>query len=795
MKKAIGIIMAALLVLCLHQTLLADVIVTKIHSVSSQNPVPGRDAINTVNGSGLQDGKHVASEDGTAWTSLGTYGRDFAPYIVYDLGSARNVHTMHIWNYNSSLQLVRKRNNEEASQQKPQPHSVIGAKDVEILTSLDGKTFQSRGVKQFQMASGTSQEKGQRIRTNYKNVRFIKLVIQSTHEGTIFNGKGDKPGDFDDRLLTGLSEVQFIAPGLIDLKKPSDRLTLKEGSGKSTNYQIRLLQKPSKPFRFAAVPEGKSLTLNDSKAGEALFLNFDAKNWNQWQTIEVKAIDDDRDTTDLVVSIAHFFESEKGQGFSKVSQTLEVSIEDNDETPIEDLKPIDPEKRMEWFADIKYYWFIHWGPSSLGGGEISFSRINFGSDRYDQFYKKFKAEKFDAEEWVKLAKAGGLKTIVLIAKHTDGFCMWDSKTTDYDIMSTPFGRDITKELSEACKKHGLRFSLYYSNPDWYHPDWWCPVTGGPGYKLKPEEYGKDNYEFSSWWGRVQIPTGQKPNKQRYVKYMTKQVEELLTNYGDISLMWWDGSNPGAFGQIWVNEQEKIGRDLEKLARKWQPAMVQNNRLGWDRTKAGYTGGWFSDAFGDYNSTEVGLATVNVNKPWELTWTLGTQWSWKPNDVYKSKRNQIREYLLKAVGQNGNYLMDVSPDSSGAFEPRVVKRITEIGNWLKLYGESIYETRGGPYMPQNPNAATWGYSTRKDNKVYLHILNWPADNQLTFPSLGKKIVKSKLLTGGNVNVTQANATSPITIEVPSYYQKEIDTIIELEFDSDVMKITPIRTKLI
>ncbi len=368
--------------------------------------------------------------------------------------------------------------------------------------------------------------------------------------------------------------------------------------------------------------------------------------------------------------------------------------------------------------------------------------------------------------------------------------MWDSKTTDYDIMSTPFGRDMTKELAEACKKHGLRFSLYYSNPDWYNPDWWCPAAGGPGYKLKPEEYGKDNYEFSNWWGRVHVPKGQKPNKQRYVKYMTKQVEELLTNYGDISLMWWDGSNPGAFGQIWVNEQEKIGRDLEKLSRKWQPAMVQNNRLGWDRTKAGYTGGWFSDAFGDYNSTETGLSTVDVNKPWELTWTLGTQWSWKPNDIYKTKKNQIREYLLKAVGQNGNYLMDVSPDSSGAFEPRVVKRITEIGNWLKLYAESIYETRGGPYMPQVPNAVTWGYSTRKDNKVYLHILNWPADNQLTFPSLGKKIVKSKLLTGGNVNVTQANATSPITIEAPSYYQKEIDTIIELKLSKDVMDLEPV-----
>ncbi|HEC62546.1 MAG TPA: hypothetical protein ENI27_09900 [bacterium] len=745
-------------------------------------------------GSGLQDGKHVASEDGTAWTTLGTYGRkDFALYIVYDLGSVHNVQAMHIWNYNSALPLVRIRNNEEASKQKPQPHSVIGAKDVEILTSLDGKTFQSRGVKQFQMASGASEEKGQRIKTNYENVRFIKFVIQTTHEGTIFNGKGDKPGDFEDRMLTGLSEVQFIAPGLIELKTPGDRLTLKEGSGKSTNYQIRLLKKPSESIKFAAVPEGRSLALNAGKAGEALFLDFNAKNWNQWQNIEVKAVDDDRDTTDLVVSIAHFFKPEKRQGFSKVSQTLEVSIEDNDETPIEDLKPIDPDKRMEWFRDIKYYWFICWGPCAIGGGEISFSRANYiGSARYDQFYKEFKGEKFDAEEWVKLAKAGGLKTIVLIAKHCDGFAMWDTETTDYDIMSTPFGRDMTKELAEACKKHGLRFSLYYSNPDWYNPDWWCAVTG-PGYELKPEEYGTDNYEFSSWWGRAHIPEGQKPNKQRYVKYMTKQCEELLNNYGDISLMWWDGANPGCFGQIWVNEQETIGRDLEKLARKWQPAMVQNNRLGWDRTTPGYPGGWFSDAFGDYNSTEIGMATVNVNKPWELTWTLGTQWSWKPNDIYKTKKNQIREYLLKAVGQNGNYLMDVSPDSSGAFEPRVVKRITEIGNWLKLYGESIYETRGGPYMPQDPNAATWGYSTRKDNKVYLHILNWPADNQLTLPSLGKRIVKSKLLTGGNVNVTQANATSPITIEAPSYYQKEIDTIIELEFDSDVMKITPIRTK--
>ena len=413
---------------------------------------------------------------------------------------------------------------------------------------------------------------------------------------------------------------------------------------------------------------------------------------------------------------------------------------------------------MEWFRDAKFYWFIHWNVSSLEGTEISWSRDQqVPKSRYDQLYKKFNPSEFDADEWVRIAKAAGFKTMVVVTKHHDGFCMWDTKQTEYDIMSTPFGRDVVKELADACKRQNFRLSIYYSVMDWYQPDWPHHFAGGPGYAL---------------------PAGQKPDVGRYIGYMKNQIEELLTDYGPITLLWWDGTDGRMqFAPDWSGEQ---AADLETHTRSLQPAIVMNNRVGhWDGHSL--PGNWWVDEYGDYDSSEVGLSGFNLDTPWEYTFPLGTQWAWKPHDNYKSAKTLIQT-MVNIAGRDGNLLLNTSPPPTGRFEDEVVKRLTDIGHWLKHNGESYYGTRGGPYKP-----GSWGASTRKGNRIYLHILNW-GSGPLVLPAIDKEVTNSWVLTGGEVNVVQTEQI--IVIDVPEYYRKDIDTIIVLELDGPAMEISPI-----
>lgn len=773
----------------------AEVITPKVHQFSSENPVPGRDANNTVNGSGLSDdGHHEAAEDKKVWTTLGTYGAtDFSPFIIYDLGAVRDITGMHIWNYNSPVQMNSLLQGELSTLVKYV--SSIGPDKVEVFTSLDGVSYQSRGFTRFLEASSDDSYRGQLIKVNYKGVRYIKFDFKTSHQGAVYDGTGNEKGDYDARAITGLSEVRFITPSPVEYKFASEQLEVHEG-GVGTSYQIRLRKAPvdGQVLRVIAVPCEKALKLNGKEAGIAATVEFTEKNWDQWQSVMVEARDDQVFTTNFVSAIQHYSrskgtEADPSPGLVAL-ENIPVKLIENDVEIVENLEPIDPAKRMEWFRDLKYYWFIHWNPVSIKGTEISWSRWrHVPVEEYDNLYKQFNPVDFDAEEWVRIAKAAGLKTIVLTTKHHDGFCMWDTKTTDYNIMNSPFKRDVVKELSAACKKHGLRFSLYFSIMDWYNPDWGTLAYGGPGYKLKPSEYGDTDYQachpFSFSESATGVPPEQKPNMARYIKYMNAQVRELFTKYGDISLIWWDGTDPRvAHHTVWTRER---ATNLEELARKLQPAMVQNNRVGvW----SGLTlpDHWWIDEYGDYDSSEMGLSGFNMKNPWEYTHPLGKQWAYKPNDTYKSTDEVIRDYLVNVVGRDGNFLMNVSPDSKGNFDGEVVQKLTDIGNWLKLHGESIYSTRGGPYKPRKKNK--WGVSTRKGNKVYLHILHWPQD-KLALPSLGRKIKSSSLLTGGEVKVTQSS--SGLEIEVPVHYRKKLDTIVVIELEGGALDIEPISTE--
>jgi alpha-L-fucosidase len=395
------------------------------------------------------------------------------------------------------------------------------------------------------------------------------------------------------------------------------------------------------------------------------------------------------------------------------------------------MKP-DPAALKKW-QDLRFGMFIHWGPVSIKGTEIGWSRGGqIPIEEYDDLYKQFNPEKFNADEWVKVARDAGMKYLVLTTKHHDGFCLWDTRQTDYNIMNSPFKRDVVRELAEACRKGGIIFGTYYSVCDWHHPDF---PLGSPGGKSK-----KPN-----------------PNIERYAEYLKNQVTELIKNYGPLLTIWYDV--PQEFGG-------QRGKDVLLNTRALQPDIIINNRTG---------GG------GDYDTPEQKIGGFNMDRPWETCMTICHQWAWKPNDQMKSLK-QCLQTLIATNGGNGNLLFNVGPMPNGEIEARQIERLKEMGAWLQKYGESIYATRGGPYKP-----GAWGASTRKEKTIYLHLFKFDGD-QVRLPALPAKVLSTNCLTGGEATFEQT--AEALIIKVPAAQQQEIDTLVALELDQPAMDLASI-----
>jgi len=402
---------------------------------------------------------------------------------------------------------------------------------------------------------------------------------------------------------------------------------------------------------------------------------------------------------------------------------------------------------LEKWQDMRFGMFIHWGPVSLKGTEIGWSRNKeIPIEEYDQLYKDFNPEQFDAKEWVAIAKDAGMKYIVLTTKHHDGFCLWDTKTTEYDIMSTPFGRDIVKELSDACEEAGIMFCTYYSISDWHHPDW----PNGP-------RYGRSGHP---------LPEGRQPDMDRYEAYMKAQLKELLTDYGHIGVMWFDGE----WGAPWTHER---GVELYNWLRDLQPSLLINNRVDKGRKGAEGINKDRAKYKGDFDTPEQQIGLYQPEWPWESCITICEQWAWKPNDKMKSLKECIQT-LVRTAGGGGNLLLNVGPMPDGRIEPRQVDRLSEIGDWLEKYGESIYGTEGGPFKP-----ADWGVSTHRDKTIYIHVMNREA-SELTLPPLKHKVIRAKVMQGEEITFEQTDGAIKITIQKDS--AEPIHTIIALELDN-------------
>ena len=390
-----------------------------------------------------------------------------------------------------------------------------------------------------------------------------------------------------------------------------------------------------------------------------------------------------------------------------------------------------PEIVRQW-RDLKFGLFIHWGPVSVKGTEIGWSRGgerrgrtgrgSIPADIYDNLYKQFNPVKFNAREWVKIAQDAGMKYLVFTSKHHDGFSMFDTKHSEYKITNSPFKRDVVKELADACHDAGILLGYYYSPPDWYHPD-----------------YRTERHE-------------------KYIQFMHNQLREICTNYGRIDIIWFDGL--GGSSKDWDSE------NLLKMIRQLQPDVIINNRAG---------------IAADFDTPEQRIGSFQPERPWETCMTICRQWAWKPNDNMKSLQQCIHT-LVRVVGGNGNLLFNVGPMPDGRIEPRQVQRLKEMGDWLKQYGQTIYDTRGGPFKP-----GPWGASTYKGNSIYLHILQ-PEDSTLVLPPINKKIIAYKDLTLDAATVTQSREN--ITVLVPQTDTPQMDIIIQLVLDGPAKDIAPV-----
>jgi alpha-L-fucosidase len=393
-------------------------------------------------------------------------------------------------------------------------------------------------------------------------------------------------------------------------------------------------------------------------------------------------------------------------------------------------------QRIEWWRDARFGLFIHWGPVSLKGTEIGWSRggerRGYGSTGtevpvavYDNLYKKFNPTNYNAEQWVAMAQAAGMKYVVFTSRHHDGFSMFDTKANDYKITSaeSPFRRDVVRELADACHKAGMPFGLYYSQPNWQHPD-----------AFTSDRHGQ------------------------YLAFLKTQVRELLTNYGKVDILWFDGLGKSA------TDYDAVA--LNKMIREIQPGILINNRNGLPE---------------DFDTPEQVIGKFQNDRPWESCITICQQWAWKPDDHMKTLQ-QCLETLVRCAGGDGNLLFNVGPMPDGRIEPRQEARLREMGAWLGAYGQTIYGTRGGPWKP---NAAV--ASTRRGNVIFVHILKWNGET-LTLPNIPAKIVGASLLTGGKVDMKQTD--EGIVLSVPASDRQPIDTLVKLDLDGSAMSLAPV-----
>lgn len=404
----------------------------------------------------------------------------------------------------------------------------------------------------------------------------------------------------------------------------------------------------------------------------------------------------------------------------------------------------------EWFQDARFGIFIHWGVYSvLGGGgehgigEWVMQRKQIPIEKYERLTEFFNPVEFDADEWVLAFKSAGAKYVTITTKHHDGFAMYDSAFSTYDIVDrTPYGKDVIGLLKEACDRHGLKLFFYYSQLDWHHPDYYPRGETGRDYTGRPESGDWDSY----------------------IDYMNAQITELLTNYGDIGGFWFDG---------WWDQKDSEMRDRWRLQETYelihghQPqALIISNH---------HTVPFPGEDVQPFEQDLPGENTAGFNTthiaemPKEMAQTMNGSWGFNlVDDNFKSTKELIQT-LVGAAGRGSNYLMNTGPMPNGRLQPENIQTYREMGEWLKVHGESVYRTRGGPIEPQ-----PWGVTTQNGDAVYVHVMNW-SNPRLHVP-LSMDVSSATLLrTGETVDIERDQRGYSLTL--PADELAEWDAIVK------------------
>jgi len=405
------------------------------------------------------------------------------------------------------------------------------------------------------------------------------------------------------------------------------------------------------------------------------------------------------------------------------------------------------------FADSRFGLFIHWGPFSIPGqGEWVMNNRNITVKNYTLLEKFFNSVDFDAAAWVSMARNAGMKYITLITRHHDGFSMWNTKYSDFNIMNTPYKKDIVKMMADECHKQGIKLFLYYSLLDWRRND------------------------YSYWTGNTGHGTGRTVhgNWNDYIQFMKNQLTELLTNYGDIAGIWFDGYWDQLDSENHDNPTPRVDwhfRELYDLIHQLQPkCLVGNNHH--ITPLPGEDFQMFEKDLPGANTTGFGGAAVS-SLPAETCETMNNSWGFNITDTSYKSSKQLIHYIVNAAGRNANFLLNIGPMPNGEVQPEFIDTLALIGKWMKENGETIYGTRGNIIAPQN-----WGLLTAKDKKLFVHILNKPQQLPYIFlPQLKEKIT-SAILLPNKKSVKYKQLPEGTFIYLENVNPDEIDTIIQL-----------------
>ena len=416
--------------------------------------------------------------------------------------------------------------------------------------------------------------------------------------------------------------------------------------------------------------------------------------------------------------------------------------------------------RMAWWREARFGMFIHWGLYAIPAGEWKGKtkyaewirhRARIPIETYDEFVSKFNPIKFNAEEWVKMAKQAGMKYIVITSKHHDGFCLWPSKYTDYDIESTPFKRDILGEMTKACKKYNIKMCFYHSIMDWHHPDY----------------LPRRRWERSS-----------RPEKgavfKRYIQYMKNQLTELIGKY-DPAVLWFDGEWEGT----WVHD---MGKDLYQHVRELKPNIIINNRV--DKGRKGMAGttkeGEFRGDFGTPEQQIPGRGLPGVD--WESCITMNRHWGWNKNDQeWKSSKDLIRK-LVDIASKGGNFLLNIGPKADGTFPQEAIDRLKDIGMWMEKNSESIYKTGASPFTKLSWGRCTWK-KIKNNTRLFLHLFDLPQSGlsstpKLTVTHFSNEPVKASLLSNPEKQLKMKQIKNGVEISIDRPLDG-VDTVVMLD----------------